>query len=77
MASFGIVSTTSVSEVSLAEGPLLTTEQLAAYLGISVTSVYQRRHRGDFVPALVLGRTLRFRERDVVAWLAEHLEVSQ
>lgn len=50
--------------------PLLTLEQLAATLGLSVQTLYNRRARGESLPPCVkLGNRLRFFQTDVRAWL--------
>ncbi|CAB3937256.1 hypothetical protein LMG6000_05286 [Achromobacter insolitus] len=50
--------------------PLLTLEQLAATLGLSVQTLYNRRARGESLPPCVkLGSRLRFLQTDVRAWL--------
>lgn len=50
--------------------PLLTLEQLAATLGLSVQTLYNRRARGESLPPCVkLGSRLRFFQTDVRAWL--------
>lgn len=54
---------------------LLTIEQLAALMGWSTQTVYQRRYRGDSLPrAISVGKTIRFRRDDVDRWLDEHAE---
>lgn len=50
--------------------PLLTLEQLAAALGLSVQTLYNRRSRGESLPpTITLGRRLRFIQADVRTWL--------
>ncbi|WP_418629280.1 helix-turn-helix transcriptional regulator [Achromobacter dolens] len=50
--------------------PLLTPEQLAAALGLSVQTLYNRRARGESLPPCIkLGRQLRFFQADVQNWL--------
>ena len=43
--------------------------QLATYLGKPVATLYAWRYRGDGPPAIPVGRGLRYRESDVIAWL--------
>ena len=50
---------------------LLTTEQLAAYLGVPVATVYGWRHRGSGPPGYRVGRFSRYRVSDVEAWIEE------
>lgn len=55
--------------------PLLTTEQLAAALGLSVQTLYNRRARGESLPpCITLGRQLRFFQADVHDWLEAQRE---
>ncbi|UDG76483.1 helix-turn-helix domain-containing protein [Achromobacter sp. 77] len=50
--------------------PLFTPEQLAAALGLSVQTLYNRRTRGESLPPCIkLGRQLRFFLADVQNWL--------
>lgn len=54
---------------------LLTAEDLAEVLGVSVSSVYRRRSLGlPFPRAVKFGRNLRWRKQDVDAFLEDHLE---
>src|SRR4051794_32867320 len=46
-----------------------TTEELSAYLRIPVATIYQWKYRHTGPPAVKLGRHLRYRYRDVEAWL--------
>ena len=54
---------------------LLTTRQLADYLGVPVATLYAWRHSGDGPPGFRVGKHLRFRERDVDAWIRRQLNV--
>lgn len=52
---------------------LLTNQELADLMGWSIHAVHQRRYRGDSLPVSVkVGNTIRYRPRDVEAWLTEH-----
>jgi predicted DNA-binding transcriptional regulator AlpA len=54
---------------------LLTLEHLAASLGVTPHTLYQRRYRGDSMPRSVkIGGRVLFRPSDVEAWLDEHTE---
>lgn len=54
---------------------LLTSDQLAAVLGLSVQTLYNRRTRGDPLPPCVkVGRLLRYEQTEVHAWLASQRE---
>ena len=48
---------------------LLTTEQLAEFLQIPLTSLYQWRHKGLGPKGIKVGKYIRYRRRDVDAWL--------
>lgn len=48
---------------------LLTTTELATYLQRPLGTLYAWRYRGEGPPALKVGRELRYREADVMAWL--------
>ncbi len=50
--------------------PLLTTREVATYLGLSPETVLRRYRRGA-LPGIRLGsNVLRFRESEIEAWLA-------
>jgi excisionase family DNA binding protein len=49
----------------------LTAREVAELLGLTTETVL-RWARDDKLPGFRLGRQLRFRERDLEAWLAEH-----
>jgi len=54
---------------------LLTPAQLAAVLGLSVQTLYNRRTRGEPLPPCVkVGRLLRYEQAEVHAWLASQCE---
>lgn len=54
---------------------LLTPAQLAAVLGLSVQTLYNRRTRGEPLPPCVkVGRLLRYEQTEVHAWLASQRE---
>lgn len=54
---------------------LLTSDQLAAVLGLSVQTLYNRRTRGEPLPPCVkVGRLLRYEQAEVHAWLASQRE---
>lgn len=52
---------------------LMTTAEVAEYLGIPVSTLYQWRYRGTAPPAAKLGKHTRYRRSDVDAWVAEHV----
>lgn len=49
--------------------PLLTTEQVAAYLQVTVATLHQWRYRNEGPPAAKVGRHLRWRLADLDDWL--------
>ncbi len=51
--------------------PLLSTEDVATYLGVPLATVYQWHYRRTGPTALKVGRHLRYRRDDVERWLAE------
>lgn len=57
---------------------LLTTKDLADLTGLAVQTIYNRHSNGGSLPdCLNLGGRLRFRQRDVDAWLDSHYERHQ
>lgn len=58
---------------SSAIGPerLISAQELAAYLGVPVATIYSWRYRQEGPPAMRVGRHLRYRWRDIQAWLDE------
>jgi prophage regulatory protein len=54
--------------------PLLTVDDLARLLGISPKAVYHRRHRQALPPAIVLGRSLRWKTQAIESWIADQTE---
>jgi excisionase family DNA binding protein len=50
---------------------LLTIKELAAQLQIPVQSIYRWRYAGVGPKGIRIGRHVRFRQRDVDAWLDE------
>lgn len=49
--------------------PLLTPQEVAAWLGVPVATLYQWRHARKGPRCLKVGRHLRYRVSDVDAWL--------
>jgi len=43
--------------------------ELAAYLDLPEATLYQWRYRGEGPPSIKVGRHVRYRLRDVDAWL--------
>lgn len=64
-------------ELPREEGPcLLTAAGLSKQIGYSVSSIYHKRSRGESLPRAVVlpSGAVRWRQREVDAWLEEHLE---
>jgi excisionase family DNA binding protein len=53
---------------------LLTIDEVAAYLRVSVLTVRWLRQEGRFAPAIKVGRRLVWDARDVVAWAEANRE---
>lgn len=51
--------------------PLWTAEDVAAFLGIHVQTVYTKARAG-VLPSLKVGGARRFRRSDIEAWLEKH-----
>lgn len=65
------MSATNVSPAAM----LVNVETLSEQLGISVSSIYRRRSLGEpLPPALKIGGSVRWRQKDIDAWLEEQLE---
>jgi excisionase family DNA binding protein len=60
---------TAPTETRLPE--LLTVPEIAAYLGVPISTIHFWRGRNQGPPALKVGRHLMFRATDVAAWLDE------
>ena len=56
--------------------PLLSTDELAEYLGVPVKTIYEWRVAGQGPCAFRIGRHLKFAVSDVQAWLLEQRESS-
>jgi excisionase family DNA binding protein len=56
---------------------LLTIEEVAERLRVSVLTVRWLRQEGRFVPAIKVGRRLVWDARDVAAWLECHRESTE
>ncbi|MDR0284377.1 MAG: helix-turn-helix domain-containing protein [Propionibacteriaceae bacterium] len=54
--------------------PLMSTAELAAYLGVPATTLYDWRINGQGPVAYRIGKHLRFRLPDVLSWLDAHKE---
>ncbi len=53
---------------------LLTTSELAGYLGVPVATLYAWRHRRKGPPAFRVGKHLRYRSSDVEKWIQRRLD---
>ena len=58
-------------------GEILTVSEVAEYLRINPQTVYRKAKAGE-IPAVRIGRAIRFRRTELEAWLKskEHHEVS-
>ena len=52
--------------------PLRTAQDVADYLQIPITTLYQWRTKGTGPRAVKVGRHIRFRQEDVDAWCEQH-----
>ena len=52
---------------------LLTPQQIADYLGVKTSTIYQWTHQG-FIPHVKLGRCVRFRSADIEKWVEKRAE---
>ncbi|MFT4088172.1 MAG: helix-turn-helix domain-containing protein [Gordonia sp. (in: high G+C Gram-positive bacteria)] len=53
---------------------LLTTEDIAAMLQVSVNAIHVMRNRGDLPAGIKIGRRIRWRPETIDAWLAAQEE---
>lgn len=51
--------------------PLATIQEVAEYLGLTVTALYIHRHRGTGPRSSKVGRYVKYRWADVEKWLDE------
>jgi predicted site-specific integrase-resolvase len=52
---------------------MLTTEQVAAKLGVQIYALYEDRRAGVGIPVQILGqKTYRYRKEDVLDYIAKH-----
>lgn len=58
----------------VADDPLLTTEDLAGYVHVPVTTVYQWNYHGTGPTPIRVGRHLRWRKSIVDAWLESNTQ---
>jgi excisionase family DNA binding protein len=49
--------------------PLWTVEDVSTFLGVPVNTLYQWRHRGYGPAARRVGRYIRYKAADVLAWV--------
>lgn len=55
---------------------LLGPRDIAAWLDVPLQTVYAWRHRGEGPPGLKVGRHVRYRRKDVEAWLESQRDPS-
>lgn len=58
-----------MSDQPVSVKPLMTGEELAAFLKVPPATLHRWRWAGDGPPALKVGKHLRYREADVLRWL--------
>jgi excisionase family DNA binding protein len=58
------------SETALIEDRLWSVQEVSAYLGVPVHSIYTLRSAGTGPAGRLIGRRLRFRPQDVRDWVA-------
>ena len=63
------MSRTTEKPTTTTRSPLLTTAELAAYLGVPRATLYAWSYRSEGPPTIKVGRHLRYRESDIEAWL--------
>jgi excisionase family DNA binding protein len=51
--------------------PVLTTSELAAYLGVPVQTIHDLRHGGHGPRGFRVGREIHYRVSEIQAWLTE------
>ena len=51
--------------------PVYTVPQVAEYLQMSKTKIYQLVRKGQ-IPCIRIGKSVRIKESDLVAWLDKH-----
>ena len=56
--------------------PLLSIDELAEYLGVPVTTIYDWRVDGKGPCAIRIGRHVKFALSDVQAWIAQQREAA-
>ncbi|WP_332888575.1 helix-turn-helix domain-containing protein [Actinophytocola xanthii] len=49
--------------------PLWTVQDVSEFLGVPVNTLYQWRHRGYGPTARRVGRYIRYKQADVIAWV--------
>ena len=64
------------STTSLPSG-IITPETLAAYLGVSLSTIYSWNSSGYGLPFVKLGNLIRYTYEDVELWLTRQLELSR
>ncbi len=55
---------------------LLTPQELSAYLGIPVATLYAWRYHGHGPTSFKVGKHLRYRRSDVALWIIQRIEVA-
>lgn len=58
----------------MSDDRLLTTDEVARYLGVPVQTLYAWRHKGIGPRSFRVGRFVRYRHEDVQIWLRERAD---
>ena len=58
------------------EDRLMTAEEVAAYLGYALGTVYNKVQAGE-IPHKRLGRAIRFRRSEIDAWIEENAQAAR
>jgi excisionase family DNA binding protein len=66
---------THIAALQAVDDHLLSPDELAAFLGVPLRTVYRWRYRGDGPAGYRVGRHVRYRRSDVEQWLEEHRDV--
>jgi excisionase family DNA binding protein len=53
---------------------MLSAQEVAQFLGVPITTLYQWRTKGTAPRAIKVGRHIRFLEADLLAWCERHAD---
>jgi excisionase family DNA binding protein len=66
-----------MADTAVVLGDALLSQQLADYLGVPLASVYRWRYEGTGPRGIKVGKHVRYRRRDVEAWLETRTDPDQ